>query len=80
MKLTDVLEALSNGAVLYLTLADKPTWKLNNGITEVTINCRTVQSMIKRGNIKGNGDSLFSDICSQTWCYAGPKTPIGVAS
>jgi hypothetical protein len=67
MKLQDILEALGNGATLHLTFADKPTWKLNNGITEVTISSATVRGMIKRGDITGGGDSLFSDIPSQTW-------------
>jgi hypothetical protein len=80
MKLSHVLEALSNGATLHLSLADKPTWKLNDRVTEVTVRSTTVQTMIKRGNIKGNGDSLFSDIASQTWVYAGPNTPIGAGS
>jgi hypothetical protein len=73
MKLSHALEALSSGAVLHLSLADKPTWKLNDGATEVTINSRAVQTMIKRGNIAGAGDSLFSDIPSQTWRHPRPK-------
>jgi hypothetical protein len=72
MKLNQVLEALSKGAVLHLTLADKPTWKLNNGVTEVTVRSTTVQTLIKRGNIKGNGDSLLSDVPAQTWIGAAP--------
>jgi hypothetical protein len=33
MKLSQVVDALSNGAVLHLSLADKPTWKLMiNGV------------------------------------------------
>ncbi len=62
MKLSDILKALRQGAVLHLTLADKPTWKLNNGVTEVTVSVRTVQAMLKRGAIAGSGDSLFAEI------------------
>jgi hypothetical protein len=69
MKLDDVLNVMRRGATLHLSLADKPTWKLNNGVTEVTINSRAVQSMLKRGAIVGNGDSLFSDIPSQTFRF-----------
>ena len=68
MKLSNVLAAMRNGAVLHLTFADKPTWKLNNGTTEVTVNSQTVQGLLKRGAIAGNGDSLFPEIIpSQTW-------------
>jgi hypothetical protein len=70
MKLAQVLEALQNGAVLHFTLADKPTWKLNTGNTEVTVNRRTVQGMVRRGVIAGAGDSLFADIPAQTWRIA----------
>jgi hypothetical protein len=63
------LNVMRRGATLHLTLADKPTWKLNNGVTEVTVNSRAVQSMLKRGAIVGNGDSLFSDIPSQTFRF-----------
>jgi hypothetical protein len=69
MKLDDVLNVMRRGATLHLSLADKPTWKLNNGVTEVTVNSRAVQSMLKRGAIVGNGDSLFSDIPSQTFRF-----------
>jgi hypothetical protein len=69
MKLDHVLEALRNGAMLYLTLADKPTWKLSDGVTEVTVNSRAVQSMLKRGALVGNGDTLFDDVPSQTWRF-----------
>jgi hypothetical protein len=69
MKLNDIVEALRKGAVLHLTLADKPTWKLNDGVTEVTVSSKTVQAMRNRGAITGAGDSLFAEIPSQTWRY-----------
>ena len=75
MKLDDVLIAMRNGAVPYLTFADKPTWQLNNGVTEVTIDCRTVRAAIRRGEIVGAGDSLFADIPSQTWRCSREKEP-----
>jgi hypothetical protein len=67
MKLVQVVDALSKGAVLHLSLADKPTWKLNNGVTEVTVNSRAAKSLFERGIISGNGDSLFPEIPAQTW-------------
>ena len=72
MKLNQVLNALRNGAVLHLSLADKPTWKLNNGVTEITVSSRTVQAALKRKAIVGVGDSLFADTPSQTWRYIEP--------
>jgi hypothetical protein len=72
MKLSHVLEALSNGAVLRFSLADKPIWRLNDGATEVTVNSRAVRSLLKRGAIAGVGDTLFDDVPSQTWRYVEP--------
>jgi len=72
-KLSDVLDALRNGAVLHLSLVKKPTWELHDGAAIKTINTRTVQSLLKRRAIVSAGDSLFPDIPSQTWRYAEPK-------
>jgi hypothetical protein len=75
MTLNSILEAMHRGATLHLTLADQPTWKLNNGVTEITVSTTTVRGLLKRGVIAPNGDSLFPDLPAQTWHYVGPKEP-----
>jgi hypothetical protein len=71
-RLSYVLNTMRNGAVLHLSLAKKPTWELNNGITAVRVSSRTVQAALKRRAIVGAGDSLFADTLSQTWRYTEP--------
>jgi hypothetical protein len=68
VRLNHVIAALRNGAVLHLSLADRPTWRLSTGTTEVTVNRRSVQTLIKRGLIAESGDSLFAGVVpSQIW-------------
>jgi hypothetical protein len=74
MTLAKALTAMRDGAVLHLTLADGPRWQLHDGVTVVTVSSTIVRAMMKRGRIKGAGDSLFDDVPSQIWRYS---TPIG---
>jgi hypothetical protein len=69
MKLIHLLDRLSNGAVLHLSLAKGcQSWELHDGITVIWIGSRTAQAAIKRGAIIGSGDTLFPDVVpSQTW-------------
>ena len=75
MKLSDILDKMRDGAaVLRLSLADKPTWKLHSGTDEKTVSSRSVQAAIKRGAIIGADDTLFADTPSQTWIYTEPPS------
>jgi hypothetical protein len=72
MKLSYVLEALKNGAVLHHSLARKPTWELYNGTTIKTVSSTQMKCLLKREAIVSAGDSLFAEIPAQTWRYAEP--------
>jgi hypothetical protein len=73
MKLIHLLDRLSNGAMLHLSLVKSPTWELHDGITVTRISSRTVRAALKRGAIIGAGDTLFADVPSQTWRYTEPS-------
>lgn len=71
MKLKDLLDAMRNGAVLRLSLAEKPTWALYTDTAVIRVSTRTVQGALKRKAIVGH--SLFVDIPSQTWRHTEPS-------
>jgi hypothetical protein len=87
MKLAAILDALRSGAVLHLSLVEKPRWELYDGSAIKTVSSTQAQSLIKRGAIVAAGDSLFPDsVPSQTWRYtderllAGPLHTLGGAT
>jgi hypothetical protein len=65
--LNHVLTALRADAVLRLSLAKGQSWELENSIRTIRISVRVVRAALKRGDIMGDGDSLFADVPSQTW-------------
>jgi hypothetical protein len=68
MKLSQILDALPNGAVLHHSLVKGPHWELHDKNSIRTVNSRTVQALLRRGVIKPTRDSLFpDDVPSQTW-------------
>jgi hypothetical protein len=67
MKLVHLLDRLSHGAVLHLSLAKRRSWWLHDGDKVTSVGGGTVQAALKRGAIVGAGDSLFTEVPSQTW-------------
>jgi hypothetical protein len=72
MKLASILDALRRGAVLHLSLVERPRWELYEADTITTVSSVQVQSLCRRGAIAAAGDTLFAEVPSQTWRYAEP--------
>jgi hypothetical protein len=67
-KLNQLLDAMRRGAMLHRSNG----WRLIDGFTTIRrVDGHIVRAALKRGAITGNGDSLFTDVPSQTWKWNG---------